>query len=135
MDIQKFFSERDRFAKHCGIELLEVGKGYAKARMKISEEHLNGVDLVHGGAIFTLADLAFAASCNSHGILAVAINVSISYLKAGTRGALIAEAEEVACNPRLGSYTIRVTDDEGDLVAIFQGMAYRKKERLEDLIE
>ena len=134
MDIQKFFSERDRFAKHCGIELLEVGKGYAKTRMKIGEEHLNGVDLVHGGAIFTLADLAFAASCNSHGILAVAINVSISYLKAGIRGTLTAEAEEVACNPRLGSYTIRVTDDEGDLVALFQGMAYRKKEQLEDLV-
>lgn len=133
--IKEFFSSRDRYAAHSGIELLEVGQGRAIARMAIGDEHMNGANTVHGGAIFTLADLAFAAACNSHGTLAMAINVSISYIKAGTSGVLTAEAEEEACHPRLGSYTVKVRDDEGDLVAIFQGMAYRKKERLEDLVD
>jgi len=132
--IREFFSNRDRYAAHCGIELLEVGQGRATARMEIGDEHMNSANTVHGGAIFTLADLAFAAACNSHGTLSMAINVSISYIKAATSGVLTAEAEEAACHPRLGTYTVRVRDEEGDLVAIFQGMAYRKRDRLEDLV-
>ena len=127
--IRRFF-ERDRFARHAGIELLEVGEGYARARMEIKDQHLNGVDLVHGAAIFTLADLVFAAASNSHGTVAVAINVSISFLKAARSGTLVAEGREVSRNPKLGSYTVTVVDGAGDLVAIFQGMAYRKGEPL-----
>lgn len=120
------FFKRDRFAAHSGITLLDVGEGYAKAEMPIKPEHLNGVGTVHGGALFTLADLAFAVASNSHGTVAVAINVSISYLKAVSRGTLIAEAREESRNRRLGLYTVRITDEEGDLVALFEGMAYRK---------
>lgn len=122
--------EKDRFAKLTGIELLEVAEGRAKARLKISENHLNGVGIAHGGAIFTLADFVFAAASNSHQTIAVAINVSISYLKAVFIGTLVAEAWEVAINPKLASYTVQVRDESGDLVAIFQGMAYRKKDPL-----
>jgi acyl-CoA thioesterase len=131
--IKRFFSDRDRFAAHCGVELAEVQVGRAVARMRLQPHHLNGVNTAQGGAIFTLADLAFAAACNSHGTVAVAINASISYMKAATTGVLTAVAEEAACNPRLGTYTIAVTDEAGDLVAIFQGLAYRKKDRLEDV--
>jgi acyl-CoA thioesterase len=120
--------EKDRYAKLTGIELVEVAEGRAKARLKISGQHLNGVGIAHGGAIFTLADFVFAAASNSHETLAVAINVSISYLKAVFNGTLIAEAREVAINPKLASYTVEVRDETGDLVAIFQGMAYRKKD-------
>jgi acyl-CoA thioesterase len=131
--ILDFFRRRDRFAAHCDVELVEVGKGRAVTRVTLSEHHLNGANTAHGGAIFTLADLAFAAACNSHGTLAMAINVSISYVKAVTSGTLTAVAEEDSCHPRLGSYRVCVTDESGDMVAIFQGMAYRKRERLEDL--
>jgi acyl-CoA thioesterase len=129
--IKEFFAEKDYFAKHCGIELVEVGKGTAKTRMRIQEHHLNGVRSVQGGAIFTLADLAFAAACNSHGTVAVAINVSITFIKAATAGTLTAEAREVSVNPKLGTYSIQVTNDAGEVVATFQGLAYRKKESLE----
>ncbi len=132
-DIKAFISERDRFARLCGIELLEVGPGRSRARMALTAEHLNGVGSVHGGAIFTLADLAFAAASNSHGTVAVAINVSISYTKAAATGTLTAHAEEVARHPKLASYTVRVTDDSDDLVAIFQGMVYRKREPLTEV--
>lgn len=133
--IRDFFGQRDRFAAYCGVELVQVEPGRAVARMVLDQKHLNGVNTAHGGAIFTLADLAFAAACNSHGTVAVAINASISYMKAATTGTLTATAEETACNPRLGTYTIRITDESGDLVAVFQGMAYRKKEQLLDLAD
>ena len=118
--------ERDEFAKLVGVEVVERWPGRAKVRMKIRPEHLNGLGMVQGGAIFTLADLGFAAACNSHGFDAVAINVSITYLKAAKAGMLYAEAEETSPHGKLGTCTIRVTDDAGDVVALFQGLSYRK---------
>jgi len=129
-DLKRFF-KKDNFAAHSGIELLEVSPGYAKTRMEIEEKHLNALRAVQGGAIFTLADLAFAAASNAYGNAAVGINANISYVKAGTKGALTAEAKETSINPKLATYTVNITDDEGDLVAIFQGMVYRKKVPLE----
>ena len=128
--IREFFSARDKFAQHCGVELLEVSEGRARAKMEITEHHLNGVNITHGAAIFTLADLAFAAASNSHGTVAVAINANISFLKAVSQGTLYAEAEEVSRHPRLGTCDIRITDDDGDLVATFHGMVYRKRDSL-----
>ena len=128
--IKHFIAQNDRFAMHAGIELLEVTEGTATARMKITQQHLNGVNIVHGGAIFTLADLTFAAASNSHGTVAVAINVSIAYIKAISRGTLFAKAREISRHPRLALYLVDITDDGGDLVATFQGMVYRKKEKL-----
>jgi len=110
---------------------VEVGLGRAVAKMPIKRIHLNGMGSVQGGALFTLADLAFAAAANSHGQAAVGINCSINYMKAVSTGTLTAEAKEDALNPKLGSYTVRITNDEGDLVAIFQGLAYRKKQMID----
>jgi len=128
-NIKEFF-KRDRFVEHIGVELLEVSKGTAKAKMEIKDHHLNGVGTVQGGAIFTLADLAFAAASNSHGTIAMGINVSISYLKAVKSGTLIAEAKELSIHPKLASYRVDIKNEKGDLIAIFQGMVYRKKESL-----
>jgi acyl-CoA thioesterase len=126
-NIMRFF-KNDRFAETAGIELLEVSEGKARAKMVIKEEHLNGVNTVHGGALFTLADLAFALAANSHGTVAVAVNVNISYFKAVSSGTLYAEAKEVSLNSKLGNYTVNITDENGQLIALFQGMAYRKKD-------
>ncbi len=125
--IQDFF-RKDLFAGFVGIELIEAGNGRAKARLPIGDRHRNGLGLVHGGAIFTLADLAFAAAVNSRGRAAVAIHCSISYLKAAAGDVLFAEAEEISCGPKIAAYTIRVTDASGEIIALFEGMAYRKKE-------
>ena len=127
--IQRFF-KNDKFAERADIELLSVSPGQARAKMTLHPHHLNGYGTVQGGAIFTLADFAFAAASNSHGTVAVAINVSITFMKAGTTGTLWAEAREISRNPKLGSYTVDVKDDQGELVAVFQGLAYRKSERI-----
>src|SRR4051812_13587176 len=121
------FLRNDRFAQHLDIEVLEAAGGAAKARMRLQDYHLNSHNTVHGGAVFSLADAVFAAASNSHGIAAVAINVTISFLKAVSTGELIAEAKEVSLNPTLAVYEVRVTSDKSELVAIFQGMVYRKK--------
>lgn len=126
-EIKTFFSEHDLFARHAGIKLLEVEPGMARARMKIEPYHFNAAKTVHGGAIFTLADFAFAVASNSHGTMAMGINTSISYVKAVLGGTLYAEAEEQSRNSKLATYTVNVTDDSGDLVALFQGMVYLKK--------
>ncbi len=128
--IQQFFSAEDRFARHAGIELVDVGLGWAKASMKIEPFHFNGAKTVHGGAIFTLADFAFAVASNSHGNLAMGINASVSYVKAAIEGTLYAEATEQSKGHKLASYSVTITDDAGDVVAIFQGMVYRKKESI-----
>jgi len=130
MESIRSFFDRDRYAALAGARLVEVRQGYARAEMEIGERHLNGVDIAQGGAIFTLADLAFAAAANSHGTVAVAVNVSISFLAAVTGGRLVAEAREEALSNRFSTCAVRVTDDKGDLVALFAGTAYRKKETL-----
>ena len=127
MDAKKFL-ETDRFAKLLGIELLEIGEGRATARLEIKDEHLNTVDIAHGGAIFSLADFAFAAASNSHGNIAVGINANISFIKAAEKGVLTAVANEISRNHKLATYSILVTNSEGELIASFQGMVYRKKE-------
>ncbi|MBK1722235.1 PaaI family thioesterase [Thiocystis violacea] len=124
------FFRNDRFAEHVGIELLDVGSGRARARLEIGERHLNAVGVAHGAAIFSLADLVFAVASNSHGSVALGVNVAVSFLKSAGRGILIAEAEEVSINPKLATYLIRVTDEGDNLIALFQGTVYRKRDAL-----
>ncbi len=76
--------------------------------------------------MFTLADLAFAAACNSHGVVAVACQTDITYFKAVKAGKLIAAAEEISRTRKLSTCLIRVTDETGELVALFKGVAYIK---------
>ena len=130
MDHLNRFFQNDRFAERANIELLSVSPGQARAKMTLHPHHLNGYGTVQGGAIFTLADFAFAAASNSHGTVAVAINVSITFMKAVATGTLWAEAREVSKNFKIGSYIVEVKDDQGELVATFQGLAYRKKDKL-----
>ncbi len=133
MDTLKRFVENDQYAKHLGIEMLEYGQGRAKAWMEVKQHHLNSAGMLHGGAIFSLADAVFSAASNSHGTLAVAINVSISFFKAVKTGSLTAMAEEVSFNPRLATYLITVLDEAGNKIALFQGTVYRKKDPIADV--
>jgi len=120
--------DNDQFARHCEIELVSVSPGRATARMTLHPHHLNGIGTVQGGAIFTLADFAFAAASNSHGTVAVAVNASVTFMKAARTGVLVAEARELAKNFKIGTYSVEIKDEQGDLVAQFQGLAYRKKD-------
>jgi acyl-CoA thioesterase len=129
-DLKRYFL-KDKFAVYIGIELINAGDGKAKARLEIKPHHLNGVGIVHGGVTYTLADLAFAAAVNSRGHVALAISNTISYVKAPKGTVIFAEAAEVSTGQRLATYTVNVIDEEGEIVCVFQGMAYKKSQKVD----
>lgn len=132
--ILKLF-ENDRFAALSNIEVVDISPGKAITRMEVSDMHLNSIGTVHGGALFTLSDFTFALAANSHGTVTVAINANISYLKAATKGVLTAKARELSVGGRIASYTVDVYDESNDLICVFQGMAYRKREKISDMVD
>lgn len=121
------YFEHDQFARHVGVELLEISEEKARAKLTVKNRHLNGVNIVHGGAIFTLADLVFGALGYVHDQNAVSINANICYFRAVYEGELFAEGKLVTLTPKLGSYSVEVTDEAGELIASFQGLGYRRK--------
>ena len=132
LDFLKNYFSRDAFAALCGIELVDAEDGFAQARMRIQNHHLNGLNRVHGGALFTLADLAFAAAVHTRRRVAVSINNTISYIKAPSGDILYAKAREVSKNNRLATYAVEVSDSSGEIIAAFQGLAYLKNERIDN---
>jgi acyl-CoA thioesterase len=114
----------DRFAAANGMQLIELRMGYAKMCLSVENRHLNSMGTVHGGAIFSLADSAFGAATKTCGKVAPAISGNISFFKATRSGMLYAEAIEVSRSRKLSIYTVRVTNEAGELVALFQGTAY-----------
>ncbi len=127
MDKLKEFFKGDHFAALAGIELMEVREGYGKARMLITPDHLNGGGFCQGGAIFTLADLAFAAAVNSHGVMTVSTSSSITFVRSVAKGYVYAEATEIVDHKKLPFAEVRVTDENGNLIAIFTSSGYRKE--------
>lgn len=119
---------RDVFAARTGVELLEIRPGYARARMEVTPDHLNAGGVCQGGALFTLADLAFAAVANSHGQLTLSLAANITFLRPVYKGFVEAEATEVFLHARVPFIEVRLTDSEGRLVAVMTSSGYRKQE-------
>lgn len=129
METKNSFFDEDAFSRELGIKLISVSPGKATMHLIITDKHLNSHGTVHGGVIFSLADVAFGVASNSSEIPSVAINTSITYMKAATSGTLIAEAEEFSANHKLGSYVVEVYTQDREKIAVFQGLAYRKTPR------
>jgi acyl-CoA thioesterase len=122
---------QDPFARSLGIELRELRAGYGRVAMTLTPQMANFHGIPHGGAIFSLADAAFAAASNSHGQAAVALSMTIQYLAAAKPGdRLTAEAQELRKGHRAGFYQITVKTEDGEVVAICQAVVHRKKEPL-----
>ncbi|HEV3105362.1 MAG TPA: hydroxyphenylacetyl-CoA thioesterase PaaI [Trinickia sp.] len=120
--------EADACSRALGFELLEVRAGYARMRMAVRADFLNGHSICHGGLIFTLADSTFAFACNSHNINTVASGCSIEFLRPVHGGdVLTAEAVEQSLSGRHGIYDIRVTNRTGETVAMFRGKSAQIK--------
>ncbi|HVV33476.1 MAG TPA: hydroxyphenylacetyl-CoA thioesterase PaaI [Vitreimonas sp.] len=107
-----------------GLVIEEAREGYARVRMKVRADMVNGHDITHGGMIFSLADSAFAYACNSRNETTVAQSATISFLAASKLGdVLVAEAQELSRAGRSGVYQIRVRTAEGGVVAEFTGLS------------
>ena len=126
--LKDFLNEGDRFAATNGMQLTEIREGYARAEMKVEARHLNAAGVCQGGAYFTLADLAFAAVTNSCGIVTLGIQNSITFLQSAHEGdTLVAEAYETFNHHRLPFCEMRITNQNGDLLCVVTGSAYRTR--------
>ena len=114
----------DHTTKGMGMSIDAVGPGTATLSMTVRKDHLNGHGSCHGGAIFTLADSAFAFACNSRGQRTVAQTNTITYLAAGKVGdRLTARAREVQLRGKSGIYDVTVTREDGTVIAEFRGQS------------
>ena len=119
------------FAKKFGLQLIEVHEGYAKVEMVFTPDMENMFGMAHGGAIFSLIDAAFEIASNSHGTMAVALNMNINYLDSPEKGAMLtAEAREINRTKKTAAYNIIVTDDKNNLIAACQALVYRMEKHL-----
>jgi acyl-CoA thioesterase len=130
-DMQKIFElfKKDRFAVENGMGLVKIEPGYAEAKMMIEQRHLNGYGTVMGGAIFTLADYAFAAAVNAKGFATVSNGAHISYFHPPRGAYLLAKASEVSGGRTLCTYNVDVFDGEGGLVARMTGNGFVKNQK------
>ena len=107
-----------------GIEIEDAREGYARIRMTLRDDMLNGHRIAHGGMIFALADTAFAYACNSRNESTVAQNASISFLAPANAGeVLVAEAREASRSGRSGVYQVSVRGADGRVIAEFTGLS------------
>ncbi len=122
----KTMYSRDYASRALGIRLEEVSPGCARLSMTVRQDMVNGHDICHGGLIFTLADSAFAFSCNTYNRVTVALAATIEYLAPARLGdVLTAEAQEQALGGRTGVYDVVVSNQEGRRIALFRGKSYR----------
>ena len=124
---------RDRASQTLGMELEDVRPGYARLRMAVRAEMLNGHGTCHGGIVFALADSAFAFACNSRGVVTVASGCSVEFLAPASEGdELVAVATERSLEGRNGVYDVDVRTADERLVATFRGRSAATRGRVLD---
>ncbi len=121
---------KDAFANWLGATIEAIEPGYCRVALTITEAMLNFHDMTHGGLVFAIGDIAFAAASNSHGQTALALNVAINFLRpTGADDQLVAEAKEVQGGGTIALYDIVVSEQgSGQLVAKSQATVYRKRQ-------
>jgi acyl-CoA thioesterase len=117
---------QEPFAKKFNLKLIDLDEGYSKVSMVFTSDMDNMFGKAHGGAIFALIDEAFETASNSHGTIAVALNMNIGYLASPSSGAtLTAEAKEINRTNKTAVYDIKVVEGESRLLASCQALVYR----------
>src|ERR1700753_2723859 len=116
-EVLEIMLERDKFTRWLGLIVDEHGKGYCKLHFQVTEDMMNGFHIIHGGVLFSASDSALAFACNSHGILTVALDVSISFARPARVGeTLVVEAHEIHLGNKIAMYDIKTTNENNELV-------------------
>lgn len=117
--------KKDRFiCGLIGIQLLEAKKGFARSTLVLRDDHLNGVGIVQGGVLYSIADFTFAAAANYAPEEVIGIETSISFLKSAKSGTILAEAEEICRTKSFSVCRVNVTDESGTLLAAMTARGY-----------
>ncbi len=116
--MNKYFQDSDSFAARLEINIVDISVEHAVATMPLTVLHRNGMGHAHGGAIYSLVDMAFAAAAHASGSFFVTVQSSMSYLEPGRLGPLRAVAKTIRCGKTLGTYDVRVYDSDDTLVAV-----------------
>lgn len=119
--------KKEPFAQAMNMELVALDLGYSVVEMTYDPATMNNIyDRAHGGAIYALIDEAFETSCQTHGSVAVALNVNVTYVSSPEAGVrLQAEAKEVSLTKKTAGYDIKVKDQKGQVIATCQALAFR----------
>lgn len=126
----------DQASRMLGMQLISVAPGEASMRMTVREDMLNGYRTCHGGFIFSLADSAFAFACNSYNRLNVGAGVTIEFLRPAFVGdELTATAKEQTRGRRSGVYDVTVSNERGELVAMFRGRSHQLEGSVIDIVK
>lgn len=127
--VQELMFENDNFSQWLGIQIIEVGIGTCKLKMKVRSEMLNGFAIAHGAITYALADSSLAFASNSRGKKSLSVETSISHTKKVREGdELFSTVEEQHISSKIGIYQILITTENGEKVAIFKGTVYRTNE-------
>jgi len=87
--------------------------------------------ITHGGAIFSLVDVALGSAANSYGTIAVALDININYIRPSFAGDILrAEAKEVSRGKKTATYNIIVKNNQDKIVASSQAVTFLKKDKL-----
>lgn len=125
-EIVEKMMKKDAFSKWLGIELVVIEQGFAKIKLTVRDEMLNGFGIAHGGIAYSLADSALAFAGNSHGQRAVSTNTTITHfveVKAGD--VLTASTIEHSKGERVAHYQVNITNQNDENVAALSGSVYR----------
>ena len=122
VEIVEMMMQQDHFSQWMGIDVIKIETGHCILQMKVKHEMLNGFNIAHGGISFSLADSALAFASNSYGYKSVSIETSISHLKkVQENDILTATSKEISRGRKIGKYIVEISNQEGKLVAFFNG--------------
>ena len=119
--------EKEPFAQTLGMKIIDLDDGYSLVEMIYNPDVMDNMFLrAHGGAVFSLIDEAFETVCQTDGTVVVALNVSVTYVSSPKPGTCLrAEAKEISRTKKIANYNIKVTDQDRQLIATCQAMAFR----------
>ncbi|MDR2870275.1 MAG: PaaI family thioesterase [Deferribacteraceae bacterium] len=123
----QLMTEDDHFCRMVGVELMACDISYAKVKLQLRDDHINAQGITHGGAIFTLMDMAAGVAMRNSGKVGVTLSTNITYLRPSSiGGTLYAEATLLNETRRINTFDVKLRNEEGTLLAVSQAMMYKK---------